>query len=86
MTWKPFEAARTAAKELLDKLYDENGNPTELNCGPKAMDDAPEGAVYQKDVDDAATLLQAKEAALYSASADSGNTAILGYAKRCSRP
>ena len=82
VTWTPFEAARTAAKELLDKLYDENGNPTELNCGPNAKDHAPEGAVYQKDVDDAAALLREKEAALYLASADSGNTAILGYAKK----
>ena len=82
VTWTPFEAARTAAKELLDKLYDENGDPTELNRGPSAGDNAPEGAVTQKDVDAAATLLQGKEAALYSASADSGNTAILGYAKK----
>ena len=82
VTWTPFEAARTAAKELLDKLYDENGNPTELNCGPNAKDHAPEGAVYQKDVDDAAALLREKDAALYLASADSGNTAILGYAKK----
>ena len=82
VTWTPFEAARTAAKELLEKLYDENGDPTELNRGPKAMDDAPEGAVEQKDVDAAAALLQKTEAALYSASADSGNTAILGYAKK----
>ena len=82
VTWTPFEAARTAAKELLDKLYDENGNPTELNRGPNATGEAPEGAVYQKDVDDAAALLREKEAALYSASADSGNTAILGYAKK----
>lgn len=82
VTWTPFEAARTAAKELLDKLYNENGNPTELNCGPNAKDHAPEGAVYQKDVDDAAALLREKEAALYLASADSGNTAILGYAKK----
>ena len=82
VTWTPFEAARTAAKELLDKLYDENGDPTELNRGPNAKDHAPEGAVYQKDVDDAAALLREKEAALYLASADSGNTAILGYAKK----
>ena len=82
VTWKPFEAARTAAKELLDKLYDENGDPTELNRGPKAMDPAPEGAVTQEDVDAAAALLREKEAALYLASADSGNTAILGYAKK----
>ena len=82
VTWTPFEAARTAAKELLDKLYDENGDPTELNRGPKAMGDAPEGAVTQKDVDAAAALLREKEAALYLASADSGNTAILGYAEK----
>lgn len=82
VTWTPFEAARTAAKELLDKLYNENGDPTELNRGPKAMDDAPEGAVTQNDVDAAAALLREKEAALYLASADSGNTAILGYAKK----
>ena len=82
VTWTPFEAARTAAKGLLDKLYDKNGDPTELNRGPKAMDDAPEGAVTQKDVDAAAALLREKEAALYLASADSGNTAILGYAKK----
>ena len=82
VTWTPFEAARTAAKGLLDKLYDKNGDPTELNRGPKAMDDAPEGAVTQEDVDAAAALLREKEAALYLASADSGNTAILGYAKK----
>ena len=82
VTWTPFEAARTAAKELLDKLYDENGDPTVLNRGLNATGEAPEGAVYQKDVDDAAALLREKEAALYSASADSGNTAILGYAKK----
>lgn len=81
-TWKPFEAARTAAKELLDKLYDENGDPTELNRGPNATGDAPEGAVTQEDVNAAAALLREKEAALYLASADSGNTAILGYAKK----
>lgn len=82
VTWTPFEAARTAAKELLDKLYDENGDPTVLNRGPNATVDAPEGAVLQTDVDTAAALLREKEAALYSASADSGNTAILGYAKK----
>ena len=82
VTWKPFEAARTAAEELLGKLYDENGDPTVLNRGPNPTGDAPEGAVYQKDVADAAALLREKEAALYLASADSGNTAILGYAKK----
>ena len=82
VTWKPFEAARTAAEELLGKLYDENGDPTVLNRGPNPTGDAPEGAVYQKDVADDAALLREKEAALYLASADSGNTAILGYAKK----
>ena len=82
VTWTPFEAARTAAKELLDKLYDENGDPTVLNRGPNPTGAAPEGAVTQADVDAAAALLREKEAALYSASADSGNTAILGYAKK----
>ena len=82
VTWTPFEAARTAAKELLDKLYDKNGNPTELNRGPSATGSAPEGAVVQQDVDAAAALLREKEAALYSASADSGNTAVLGYAEK----
>ena len=82
VTWTPFEAARTAAKELLDKLYDENGDPTELNRGPNATGDAPEGAVTQKDVNAAAALLREKEAALYSASADSGNAATLGYAEK----
>ena len=82
VTWTPFEAARTAAKELLEKLYDENGDPTELNRGPKAMDDAPEGVVTQEDVNAAAALLREKETALYSASADSGNAATLGYAEK----
>ena len=82
VTWTPFEAARTAAKELLDKLYNKNGDPTELNRGPNATGEAPEGAVTQEDVDAAAALLREKEAALYLASADSGNTAILGYAKK----
>lgn len=82
VTWKPFEAARTAAEELLGKLYDENGDPTVLNRGQNATGAAPEGAVTQKDVDAAAALLREKEAALYLASADSGNTAILGYAKK----
>ena len=82
VTWKPFEAARTAAEALLGKLYDENGDPTVLNRGQNATGAAPEGAVTQKDVDAAAALLREKEAALYLASADSGNTAILGYAKK----
>ena len=82
VTWTPFEAARTAAKELLDKLYDENGDPTELNRGPNATGDAPEGAVTQEDVNAAAALLREKETALYSASADSGNAATLGYAEK----
>ena len=82
VTWTPFEAARTAAKELLDKLYDESGDPTNLNRGPSAEGSAPEGAITQTDVDAAVSLLREKETALYSASADSGNTAVLGYAEK----
>ena len=57
VTWTPFAAARTAANELLGKLYDADGNAAAINRGPKAEGEEPEGAIHQSDVDAAVTAL-----------------------------
>lgn len=55
-SWKPFDAAKSAADAMLGKLY-ENGAATNLNRGPLATGEGPEGAIHQKDVDTAAQNL-----------------------------
>ena len=55
-SWKPFDAAKSAAEAMLGKLY-ENGEATNLNRGPLATGEEPEGAIHQVDVDAAAQNL-----------------------------
>ena len=55
-SWKPFDAAKSAAEAMLGKLY-ENGAATNLNRGPLATGEEPEGAIHQVDVDAAAQNL-----------------------------
>ncbi len=49
-SWEPFAAARSAAEAMLGKLY-VNGEATNLNRGPLATGEEPEGAIHQEDVD-----------------------------------
>ena len=55
-SWKPFAVAKGAAEAMLGKLY-ENGEATNLNRGPLATGEEPEGAIHQEDVDTAAQSL-----------------------------
>ena len=55
-SWKPFDAAKSAAEAMLGKLY-ENGAATNLNRGPAATGEKPENAIHQVDVDAAAQSL-----------------------------
>ncbi len=55
-SWKPFDAAKSAADAMLGKLY-VNGEATNLNRGPAATGKEPEGAIHQADVDAAAQSL-----------------------------
>ena len=55
-SWKPFNAAKSAAEAMLGKLY-ENGEATRFNRGPLATGEEPEGAIHQENVDAAAQSL-----------------------------
>ena len=55
-SWKPFDAAKSAADAMLGKLY-VNGEATNLNRGPAATGEDPEGAIHQENVDAAAQSL-----------------------------
>ena len=57
ISWEAFSEKLKEAETLLKKLYDENGNPTNLNRGPAATGEEPEGAIHQEAVDAAAQNL-----------------------------
>ena len=70
-SWTPFDAAKSAADAMLGKLY-VNGEATNLNRGPLATGEKPEGAIHQVDVDAAAQNLTEAMANLLRRGDESG--------------